>query len=188
MRFMIDGMRAARQSAALAAVVMLAACQVVPPAAPQPAAPPPQPAPPPAPAPVAPTLTWDVAPVAQGNWTYQQSGGRTVARFANGATQPVLSMTCDPASKIIAVARSGAVSAATTMTIRTTAATLAWPAVPGSDAARQPAMVASRPASDNGFDSMAFSRGRFSIEVGGMSRLIVPAWAEVARVIEDCRG
>lgn len=187
MRAMTNVMRVARQGAALAVVALLAGCQVVPPAAPPPAAPPP-PAPLPPPAPVAPTLTWDVAPVAPGNWSYQQAGGRTIARFANGGAQPQLTLTCDLASKTISVARSGNVAAAGTMTIRTTATTLAWAAVPGSDAARQSAMVASRPASDNGFDSMAFSRGRFSVEVGAMPRLIVPAWAEVARIIEDCRG
>ena len=36
-------------------------------------------------------------------------------------------------------------------------------------------------------DAIAFSRGRFMVAVTGGPRLILPAWAEVARVIEDCR-
>ena len=36
-------------------------------------------------------------------------------------------------------------------------------------------------------DAMAFSRGRFLVEQAGMPTLVVPAWAEVGRVTEDCR-
>jgi hypothetical protein len=35
---------------------------------------------------------------------------------------------------------------------------------------------------------MAFSRGRFLVTVEGGASLVVPAWPELARVIEDCRG
>jgi hypothetical protein len=35
-------------------------------------------------------------------------------------------------------------------------------------------------------DQMAYSRGRFMLAAGGQE-LIVPAWPEVARVVEDCR-
>jgi len=35
---------------------------------------------------------------------------------------------------------------------------------------------------------MAYSRGKFAIEVMGLEPLIVLAWPEVSRVIEDCRG
>jgi len=36
-------------------------------------------------------------------------------------------------------------------------------------------------------DAMAFSRGRFAVEVAGQPSLYVPSWTEVSRVIEDCR-
>jgi hypothetical protein len=36
-------------------------------------------------------------------------------------------------------------------------------------------------------DAMAFSRGRFAVEVTGWPTLYVPSWTEVSRVIEDCR-
>jgi hypothetical protein len=35
---------------------------------------------------------------------------------------------------------------------------------------------------------MAFSRGRFMVEAQGMATLVLPAWPEPARVVEDCRG
>jgi hypothetical protein len=37
-------------------------------------------------------------------------------------------------------------------------------------------------------DQIAFSRGRFTIEAPGAAMLVIPAWPEAARVIEDCRG
>jgi hypothetical protein len=44
------------------------------------------------------------------------------------------------------------------------------------------------PVSDLLLDQMAFSRGRFLVAVEGGPWLIVPAWPEFGRVIEDCRG
>jgi hypothetical protein len=37
-------------------------------------------------------------------------------------------------------------------------------------------------------DAMGYSRGRFVVQGGGMPTLVVPAWAEILRVAEDCRG
>jgi hypothetical protein len=36
-------------------------------------------------------------------------------------------------------------------------------------------------------DAMAFSRGRFTLEMAGAQTLVLPAWSEIGRVIEDCR-
>ena len=49
------------------------------------------------------------------------------------------------------------------------------------------ALVATLPANDPLLDAMAFSRGRFMVETGGMAPFYLPSWAEVSRVIEDCR-
>lgn len=37
-------------------------------------------------------------------------------------------------------------------------------------------------------DAMAFSRGRVLVEMEGQHPVILPSWAEIARVVEDCRG
>ncbi len=42
-------------------------------------------------------------------------------------------------------------------------------------------------ATDPYLDTLVFSRGRFAVTITGQSRLIVPNWAEFARVVEDCR-
>ena len=73
----------------------------------------------------------------------------------------------------------------TTVTLRTSAGNLAWAGAPSPDG--PVALRITRPGSDVGLDWIAFSRGRISIELPGRPRLIVPVWAEVARVIEDCR-
>ncbi|MGE5953581.1 MAG: hypothetical protein ACM308_08200 [Qipengyuania vulgaris] len=36
-------------------------------------------------------------------------------------------------------------------------------------------------------DAMALTKGRFAVETPGLPTLYLPAWAEVTRVIEDCR-
>ncbi|RZM31641.1 MAG: hypothetical protein EOP67_31935, partial [Sphingomonas sp.] len=43
-------------------------------------------------------------------------------------------------------------------------------------------------ATDPLLDAMGFSRGRFVIEQAGAAPLVLPAWAEIERVTEDCRG
>jgi hypothetical protein len=43
-------------------------------------------------------------------------------------------------------------------------------------------------ATDRLLDEIAFSRGRFTVELPGTPMLIIPAWPEPARVVEDCRG
>lgn len=42
-------------------------------------------------------------------------------------------------------------------------------------------------ARDSLLDAIALSRGRFAVEAAGLPTLYLPSWAEVSRVIEDCR-
>lgn len=129
---------------------------------------------------------WDVAPLAAGDWTYSQDGDGTVASFGAAGAPAQLVLRCHPGAHEILVSRIGASAPSATMIIRTSAGVLSWNAVTAPDDPGR--IVATRPASDPGFDWIAYSRGRFSVEVEGMARLVVPAWAEVSRVIEDCRG
>lgn len=158
-----------------------------PPPAPAPEpAPPPLPTPTPAPIPPAPALppfsgNWIDAPVTPGDWRY--SAG--MARFGESASEPRLTMRCDRAAGVIEIARAGSAVAALPMVIRTETLERSVDAVPMPGA--QPAIVARVPAHDPLLDAMAFSRGRFAIEIGGMPSLYVPSWSEITRVIEDCR-
>jgi hypothetical protein len=44
------------------------------------------------------------------------------------------------------------------------------------------------PLADPLLEQMAFSRGRILVGFEGGVSLVVPAWPEIARVIEDCRA
>ena len=48
-------------------------------------------------------------------------------------------------------------------------------------------LVARVPARDPLLDAMALSKGRFAVDIAGGGTLYLPSWAEVTRVIEDCR-
>jgi hypothetical protein len=150
----------------------------------------PPPAPPPAPAqtptpPPAPLNTeWQHRPATPGDWTYRTDGSGSSAHFASASGGPLLSLRCDRASHRVSLARAGTGSGA--MTIRTSYGAVSWPASVG--AGNTPETVATRAANDAVLDQIAYSRGRFGVEIAGTAPLILPAWAEVARVIEDCRG
>lgn len=167
-------MQAVRVTLALAALAATLAC--VPRSEPPPPAPAPAPQrPAPAPPPPAPRVGWQDAPLTPGTWTYRSEGAGSQASYGDGAA---LVIRCDPASRQISIVRAGAASAQT-VTIRTTYGARSLPLTNGALqlAARDPLL-----------DQMAFSRGRFTVEVPGTAMLIVPSWAEPARVIEDCRG
>ncbi|MFT3967172.1 MAG: hypothetical protein QM690_14955 [Sphingobium sp.] len=180
-----------RSAPVLLALTALAAC--TPAIVPEPGGRRSVPAPPPAstPAPVAPVAQsqdWQDWPPAQGTWTYVRDSRSTVARFGTGGNA-LAWIRCDLAARTIAVGRQGrggSADGAAMMTIRTTFGALQWPA--RGAAGTPPGTEAARGASDPGLDQIAFSRGRFTVELPGMAPLVLPTWAEPVRVIEDCRG
>ncbi|CAN5398739.1 hypothetical protein BH10PSE12_BH10PSE12_14020 [soil metagenome] len=126
-------------------------------------------------------------PLAPGTWSYRPEQGGSVALFGPAGGSASLSMRCELATHRLIMSRQGAmVPASGQMTIQTSFGALQWPAA--SDGGAPPYTIAIRAAGDAGLDQMAFSRGRFAVEAGGLAMLVVPAWPEVARVIEDCRG
>jgi hypothetical protein len=51
-----------------------------------------------------------------------------------------------------------------------------------------PYVAAALAVNDPLLDAMAFSRGRVAIQQDGAQTLVIPPYAEIGRVIEDCRG
>ncbi|WP_347301934.1 hypothetical protein V5740_07785 [Croceibacterium sp. TMG7-5b_MA50] len=160
----------------LPAVLALAACV---PSVPQPTpAPPPTrtpaPAPAPAPAPPPPPSNWMDAAQTAGDWRYAAGS----ASFADAGGRALFTLACSNGQ--VTLAQPG--TAATQMVVRSEALdrTLAAGVAGG-------ATTATLPAGDRLLDAMAFSKGRFAIEVPGAAPLYLPAWPEVTRVIEDCR-
>ncbi len=170
----------------LAASVALASCSNVVPPAPAPAPPPrPVPAPAPAPAPPPPPASsdWRDWPATPGNWVHRQEGQGTIALFGLRADQPELSLRCDRATRQIQIARRGATPGP--MTIRTSTSLRGLSARPTPGA--QPYMAVTIAANDPILDAMGYSRGRFVVEMPPLAPLVVPSWAEVQRIAEDCR-
>ncbi|MFD1787695.1 hypothetical protein ACFSC3_08930 [Sphingomonas floccifaciens] len=168
-------------AAGLAALVVLAGCvprvDAPPPASSRPIPVPVRtPAPTPAPPPSSDWRDWAATP---GTWRYAPDarGGR--ATFGTGS--PVLTLTCDRPANAVRLTRAGV--AATALTIRTSTGDRILPAQVGPSGAE-----ATLVPTDRLLDAMGFSRGRFVVEAAGAPPLVVPAWAEVLRVVEDCRG
>lgn len=172
---------------AIALTFALAACI---PAAPR-RAPPietrptPTPTPTPSPAPV--VTNWMDAPQTPGDWSYRDVGSSTQAFFGDPANwQQAFAIRCDRATKRIELSRPTGGSSANRITVRAEALTRTLPATPGPIAvpASTVAVLAPR---DPLLDAMALSKGRFAVETPGLPTLYLPSWAEVTRVIEDCR-
>jgi hypothetical protein len=158
--------------------------------------PPPKPAPAvrPAPAPVVrpsppPMVTpplasdWNEWPFTPGDWVYRKDGVGSIALFGPPGADALLTLRCDRTRGAMYLSVQGPGDAAT---IRTTTLTRSIAMRPtGGDAG----FVATQMApSDAMLDAMVFSRGRFVVERGGAGSLVVPPYAEIGRVIEDCRG
>ena len=144
----------------------------------------PTPAPTPAASPVqAPVYdSWMDAPQTPGDWSYAASSGGGTAAFGTSGGAPLFSMRCELASRTVFLRRAGPVSGATQMTVRSETQTRTLPArIAGT------AVEASLTANDRLLDAMALSKGRFAVEAPGAAVLYLPSWAEVTRVIEDCR-
>ena len=166
-------MKAIGLTIAGAALAALAGCASPPPPAPRPAPARPAP-PPPAPAPE-PAQDWRDTPLTPGAWTYQ-SGAAGPEALYGPAGAPAFAVRCDSLRRQVTLSREGVVAPGP-LTIRTSA---------GARALAGP--VASLPASDPFLDAIVFSRGRFTVEMSDAPALVVPAWPEPARVVEDCRG
>jgi hypothetical protein len=164
--------------------LVTAAC--VPRSQPPPQQPPQQrPAPVPLPPPPPAAVDWVDRPLSPGNWYYQASGSESRASFGAANSGAQFIVRCDRASRQITLSREGLATSGA-MTIRTSFTARALPATVQREPL--PYLIASLGANDRILDSMVFSRGRFTVEAPGLPMLIIPAWPEPARVIEDCRG
>ncbi len=147
--------------------------------------PPPRPAPRPAPPPPA---DWRDAPQSPGDWRWSALSGSSQASFGLAGVSPLVMLTCDLPSRTVLLARASVSSdapGAVPMTVRTTFNLRPLTSDP---AASRPGWITARLAArDPLLDAMAFSRGRFTLEVTGLATLYVPSWPELSRVIEDCR-
>jgi hypothetical protein len=137
------------------------------------------------PAPPPPPADWRDMPLSQGAWSYRNEGAVSRAVFGPAASEGSFIVRCDRASRQVSLWRQGTATG-NMMTVRTSYQARNFPLSVQTDPL--PYVFSGVPASDRFLDGIAFSRGRFTIEVPGTPMLVIPAWPEPARVIEDCRG
>jgi hypothetical protein len=122
-------------------------------------------------------------PVA-GSWTYLTTAGGGNATFTDAMTRPQLVISCSRATRRVKVSKSAS-APSPSLWIWTSSQTRSIPASYDSSAAR---VTAELSAYDPLLDALASSRGRIGFSVSGLDALVVPPWAEVGRVVEDCRA
>ena len=134
-----------------------------------------------------PTVGFSTAPVTAGMWTYQALPGGSMARFIDATGTARFALECSKVTRRITIARTSAVAAPSLLLWTTDASrTVAVRFEP--NAMRLAVDLGAR---DPLLDALAFSRGRIAVSIGGAGlgggALIMPAWPEIARTVEDCR-
>lgn len=117
-------------------------------------------------------------PITPGTWTWTRKEDASVAQFGDG----LVTITCDAPAKTISIARRADAAADSTVTILSSTQTRAFE---GSRQGGQ--IVVTLDAGDALLDALALSRGRFGVAVAGLDAVYPGSWAEVSRVVEDCR-
>ena len=131
----------------------------------------------------APAIDYSVATPADGRWTYASVPGGSEATFANSAAQPQFTIRCTRAARQVTISKP-ATGAAPFIFLWTSGLTRNVPASFNPATTRISATLS---AFDVLLDAVAFTRGRLAVIVSGQPPLVLPAWSEAARVIEDCR-
>lgn len=149
---------------------------------PQPAS---QPAPQPQPPVPAYQTDWTYWPVTPGDWVYRRDERGSIALFGPLGQDAVATLRCDTGQHMLYFTRAGQVGSDAQMTLRASQGLQSYPA---SQIAGSPYIAASIQPGDPMLDKLAYSRGRFVVEATGLPPLKLPSWAEVGRVIEDCRN
>lgn len=184
----------------IAPILAIAGCTEPPQPAPAPRggtaapAPRPQPVPQPRPAPAPPApragaASWRDLPQTPGSWTYSAEGTGSAIRFGQPGAAPLLVVRCDRTRPAIVLQQPGFGASEVPATITTSSTVRRLSAAPGPSAAPNAAaqFEIALAVRDPLLDAMAFSRGRFMLEMAGAQTLMLPAWSELGRVIEDCR-
>jgi hypothetical protein len=118
-----------------------------------------------------------------GNWTYAPTTDGTEAVFANSAGSPQLWVHCTRTTRRVTISRPAS-AAAPFINIWTSSRTQSTASSFDPTTGR---LTVDLGAFDPLLDAIASSRGRVAFTIGTQPPLVVPPWAEVARVIEDCR-
>ena len=118
-----------------------------------------------------------------GSWTYAPAPDGSAATFLNVSAMPQLTLRCDRTARRVSLSKPASVAVPF---LNVWTGTLVRSAPASFNPATQRVTI-QLPAYDPLLDAMAFSRGRIAVYVPGSPALVLPAWPDIARVIEDCR-
>ena len=130
---------------------------------------------------------WQDRALTPGDWRYFAEPNETLAIFAADplSPDPQLVIVCNLEMRQIGIVRPSEAGVPVDMFIRTETADRKLSATPFDG--RQTVVVGKVAARDRLLDAMAFSNGRIAVLVAGQEPLVIPAWPEITRVVEDCR-
>lgn len=134
------------------------------------------------------TGDWTDWRITQGSWVYRTDARGSVALFGQEQGDAVVTIRCDRAQSRIYLTRAdeAAVGGAGAITIRTSSALKTFNA--SSTGGSPPYIAAEIMPADPILDAIIYTRGRFALQAGGQQSIAVPVYAEIAKVVEDCRA
>ena len=119
-----------------------------------------------------------------GNWSYGATKDGSEATFANASGFAQLTVHCTRATRRVSIAKPATAAApfiaVWTSSLERNVASSFNPATGK--------LTIELDANDPLLDALSNSRGRVGFTVAPQPSLVVPAWAEAARVVEDCRA
>jgi hypothetical protein len=118
-----------------------------------------------------------------GSWSYAPAQDGSEAVFANAGGSPQLWVHCSRATRRVMISKADTV-ATPAMNVWTSSLSRSVASSFNPATGRLTIDLANY---DPLLDAIASSRGRIGFSAGSQQPLVVPTWAEVARVIEDCR-
>jgi hypothetical protein len=118
-----------------------------------------------------------------GTWIYSATSDGSMAKFVDSSSATQLTIRCTRANRRVTISKPAA-AASPFLWVWTSAETKNVPATFDSASSSVSAEFAPF---DRLLDAIASSRGRIGFSTSGLAALVVPPWADVGRVIEDCR-
>lgn len=118
-----------------------------------------------------------------GDWAYSPTNDGSQAVFANSGGQPQLTIRCTKSTRRVALLKPAS-SASPSMWVWTSSQKKSLPASYNASTGQVSVELG---AYDPLLDAIVSSRGRVGFSTSGLEALVVPPWADIARVIEDCR-
>ena len=131
-----------------------------------------------------PSVDFSYSPVTPGSWTYREVVGGSEATFVDGTGTARAVLACGKVTRLVTMSRISMAPAAA-VSVWTSSASRDLPGRFDANARR---VIAQLGAADSLLDAIALSRGRFALSMPGSPALVLPAGAEVAHIVEDCRS